>query len=166
MLKKFIIILITCLISLTILTSCARERSYYFKNTKNTDLSNEQVDGLKLDEKMDESIIYKNGEPVKQDETDKYTYYTLKDNNFAIDKKNNKVTRIMFGGNKAETSRGIKYTDTIDKVIKTYGANYYKRIEQGVDIIGYVDHKKKWTLEFWHHKKNILIMRLDIKSME
>lgn len=157
--KNSFIILITCFI----LTSC--ERSYYFKNTKNTDLSNEQVEGIKLDEKMDDNFIEKNGDPIKHMDSDDYTYYRIKKNIIAVDKKNYRITRIMFS-KKTETSKGIKLDDPIDKAIKAYGDNYYKRVEQGTDIIGYVDQEKGWTLEFWHDNKNILIIRLDVKSME
>lgn len=163
--KKFYIILITCFIFLTLVSSCSRERSYYFKHAKNTDLSNEQVEGIKLDEKMDDNFVNKNGKPVKHMETDEYTYYRIKKNIIAIDKKNNRITRIMYS-KKTETSKGIKLDDPIDKAIKVYGDNYYKRVEQGTDIIGYVDQEKGWTLEFWHDNKNILIIRLDVKSME
>jgi len=162
--KKSINILIICIIFLLIVTSC--ERSYYFKHVKNTDLSNEQVEGIKLDEKMDDEFIEKHGVPVKHLQTDQHTYYLIKNNIIAIDKKSHKITRITFSSEETKTSNGIQLNDTIDKAIKAYGDTYYKRVEQGTDIIGFVDHKKGWTLEFWHDNKNILIIRLDVKSME
>ncbi len=60
-----------------------------------------------LDEKMDDKFIEKHGKPVKHMESDQYTYYRIKNNIIAIDKKNNKITRIMFS-KKTETKEGIK----------------------------------------------------------
>ncbi len=164
--KKGVIIFITCFIFLLVVTSCSRERSYYFKNAKSTNLANENIEGIKLDEEMDGKFIEKNGEPVKHMESDEYTYYRVKKNIIAIDKKNHKITRIMFSSKTTETSNGIKLDDPIKKAIKEYGDNYYKRVEQGTDIIGYVDQEKGWTLEFWHDNKNISNIRLDVKTME
>ncbi|MFJ8268561.1 hypothetical protein [Peribacillus asahii] len=38
---------------------------------------------------------------------------------------------------------------TKQDVIASYGSSYYKRTEQGADIVGYVDHKLRATIEFW-----------------
>ncbi|GGI12895.1 hypothetical protein [Gottfriedia solisilvae] len=162
--KKSFNILIICFIFQSLVTSC--ERSYYFKHEKNTDLSYEQVEGIKLDEIMDDKFIEKHGDSVIHMETDQHTYYSIKNKMIAVDKKNHKITRITFSSEETKTSKGIHLNDSIDKAIKTYGDTYYKRVEQGTDIIGYVDHKKDWTLEFWHDNKNIFIIRLDLKSME
>jgi hypothetical protein len=38
---------------------------------------------------------------------------------------------------------------TKEDVIASYGSSYYKRTDQGVDIVGNVDHKLGATIEFW-----------------
>ncbi|MEH6939963.1 hypothetical protein V7056_19265, partial [Bacillus sp. JJ664] len=98
--------------------------------------------------KMDDKFIHRFGEPVKHMDSDDYTYYRIKKNIIAVDKKNLKITRIMFSNKTSETFNGIKLNDPIKKAIKAYGHNYYKRVEQGTDIIGYVDQEKGWILEF------------------
>lgn len=45
--------------------------------------------------------------------------------------------------------KGIAIGSAKQDVIDSYGSKYYTRTEQGVDIIGYVDHKLRATIEFW-----------------
>ncbi|MEH6908848.1 hypothetical protein V7008_24720, partial [Neobacillus drentensis] len=64
-------------------------------------------------------------------------------------------------------AKGIEVGESINKVKALYGKEYYKRVEQGVDIIGYVDKKHHQSLEFWYDpQKNIILYRLDDNSME
>jgi len=54
-------------------------------------------------------------------------------------------------------------------VISAYGTNYYKRTEEQMPwspVIGYVDHKRKVTIEFWNVKNKVVQIRYDIASME
>jgi hypothetical protein len=48
-----------------------------------------------------------------------------------------------------KTAKGILIGSAKEDVIASYGSSYYTRNEQGVDIIGYVDHKLGVTIEFW-----------------
>lgn len=43
--------------------------------------------------------------------------------------------------------------------------NFYKRTEQGVDILGYVDQRNHQSIEFWYGHNRILFYRLDDNSM-
>jgi hypothetical protein len=78
------------------------------------------------------------------------------------------IIRIIVNDNhdkKLVTQNGIKLGDISEKVVKLYGKNYYKRQEQGTDILGYIDKKNQTTLEFWCVENKIQMIRLDIASI-
>ncbi|MFJ8234181.1 hypothetical protein ACIQ34_00390 [Ureibacillus sp. NPDC094379] len=57
-----------------------------------------------------------------------------------------------------KTSKGISIGDPLENVIKSYGEDYYKRREQGVEIMVYVDKNK--FLEFWYWNQEVQEIRL------
>lgn len=162
-------ILLTFISILLLLVACAqRERSYYFKDTKSTDLSKEEIEKIQLNNEINDAFIKKHGDLNYQKylENDSYNYYSINGLIIAADKKENIINRIMFTKD-TRTSRGIHLNDSIDKVKDLYGNSYYKRIEQGMNIIGYIDNEAKWTLEFWYDNEQIIqVIRLDVTSME
>jgi hypothetical protein len=103
------------------------ERSYYFQDTASTDLSNENIAGLRLNDEM---------------------------------------TRIIMRDNTTTTEKGISLGNSITNVLQAYGENYYERMEQGAEIIGYYDRKKEWTLEFWYYDGKVVEIRLDLSSVQ
>jgi hypothetical protein len=117
--------IIVVLLFLLICLGC--ERSYYFQDTASTDLSNETIAGVRL---------------------------------------NDETTRIIMRDNTAMTAKGISHGSSITNVLQAYGENYYERMEQGAEIIGYYDRKKEWTLEFWHYEGKVVEIRLDLSSVQ
>ncbi|MBU3113686.1 hypothetical protein [Clostridium lacusfryxellense] len=66
-----------------------------------------------------------------------------------------------------KTSKNINLKNSVDDVIKAYGTNYYKRIDDtGMSVIGYVDKKSKVTLEFFNNQNKVTMIRYDISSMQ
>ena len=163
-------ILLTFISILLLLVSCAqRERSYYFKDTKSIDLSKEEIEKIQLNNEINDEFIQKHGDLNYQKDlkNDSYNYYRIKGLIIAADKKENIITKIMFTKDNTRTSRGIHLNDSIDKVKDLYGDSYYNRVEQGMNIIGYIDTEAKLTLEFWYdNDKKIQMIRLDVTSME
>lgn len=53
----------------------------------------------------------------------------------------------------------IRVGDTLQEVIQKYGTQYYKRVEQGMSIIGYVDRTNNTFIEFWHYNEEIYEIR-------
>lgn len=91
--KNFFIISIISIIFLGLLIFfIPKDRSYYIMHAKSTDLSDEQVEGIMLDDEMDDDFIKKHGKPVYQFQSDleneKYNYYRINDIQFATNKKN------------------------------------------------------------------------------
>jgi hypothetical protein len=143
-------------------------RYYYTLITDNTNLSNENINGLKLHRSMkDDWFIGKYGKEYERIENALFDYYKLKDGLVIATKKgNDKIIRISITTLNAEslkTNKGIGIGESIDKVKQLYGASYYTRWEQGGSIIGYVDGKE--TLEFWYVNNEVDQIRYDIASM-
>lgn len=131
------------------------------KFTKSTDLSDESIGGFKvLDNISSPEFIREYGEPIDQDNNNAYDYYYwkggLKTASINTDEDKGKIMRLIISStddaqfeNPLQTSKGIKLGSKKADVLSKYGDHYYKSYEQGADIIGYIDHKRNITLEFW-----------------
>lgn len=143
-------------------------RSYHHTFTKSTDLSKENIEGLFLNNDFYSQVITKKyGKKTEQsrDVTD-YYYFDLKKGIEVAVNKAGKITRFIVTDRNLETANGIKIGDEKKDIIKVYGDNYYFRLEQGADIIGYVDKKRKISLEFWLFDDKVNFYKLDNKSMK
>ncbi len=131
------------------------------KLTKSTDLSDESIGGFKvLDNISSPEFIREYGEPIDRDNNNTYDYFYwkggLKTASINTDEDKGKIMRLIISSTEADqfenalqTSKGIKLGSKKADVLKKYGDHYYKSYEQGADIIGYIDHKRNITLEFW-----------------
>lgn len=167
--KRFMIMFII----LFYITGC--DRSYYFKNTKTTTLTAENIDGLKLHNSIYEpKFIEKYGKQTESSQDNEfYDYYHLRDDLeiATIKEGENKgnIVRIMIlyedykvKKSESHTSKGITIGSKKEEVLSSYGKNYYTRNEQGANIIGYVDIKMQVTLEFWlDDKEQVTLIRFD-----
>ncbi|WP_338749110.1 hypothetical protein [Bacillus sp. FJAT-52991] len=144
-------------------------RSYHHTFTKTTDLSKENIEGLFLnDDFYSEEITKKYGQKTEQSrDVTGYDYYELRKGIEVATNKSGKITRFIITDKNLETVKGIKIGNKKEDVIKVYGNNYYFRMEQGTNIIGYVDKKRGISIEFWlSYDDKIKFYRLDNKSME
>lgn len=137
-------------------------RSYYFKQTDSTNLSNETFGMVRLHDNIHNPTFVRHyGTPLSRENNDLYDYYHweggLETASIINGKEKGDIVRLIIGevekGVKTKTSlktsKGIEIGSTKKDVIASYGSSYYKRTEQGVDIVGYVDHKLGATIEFW-----------------
>lgn len=146
------------------------DKEFKFYITKSINLSKENIEGIYLGDSIDDYKIknkYENSLTPDNDNS-KYNYYNLTDGiEIATNKDDSKIIRFIIADENIKTFRGIHVGDNKNQIIKSYGKNYYKRVEQGADVIGYVDKDKQWSLEFWVFKNNVIGMfRLDYKYME
>ncbi|MFE3975308.1 MULTISPECIES: hypothetical protein [unclassified Peribacillus] len=131
------------------------------KLTKSTDLSDESIGGYKVwDNISSPEFIREYGEPIDQDNNNAYDYYYwkggLKTATINSDEDKGKIMRLIISSadddlfeSSLQTGKGIKLGSKKADVLLKYGDHYYKSYEQGADIIGYIDHKRNITLEFW-----------------
>ncbi len=106
------------------------------------------------------SFVERYGVPLNRDDNDLYDYYHweggLESASIISGKERGKIVRLIIGKveegvkkNGLKTSKGIMIGSTKHDVVVLYGSSYYKRIEQGANIIGYVDRKHRVKLELW-----------------
>lgn len=169
-----IIIIILLLISCVIFGAYQYfHRSSSFRFTQTTNLSKENIDGLQLYQSIDnKEFVQKYGTNLKRIDNVLFDYYELSDSLEIATNKKRQIIRIIINAktnSNIRTSKGIGLGSSIDEVINVYGINYYKRTEEQMPsspVIGYVDHERKVTIEFWNVKNKVVEIRYDITSME
>ncbi|MFJ8260304.1 hypothetical protein ACIQ4Z_24545 [Peribacillus asahii] len=156
------LIILIAIIGFRTISFFTEGRSYYFKHTDSTNLSNESFGKIRLHGNIHNSSFVKHyGTPLSREDNDLYDYYHweggLETASIINGKDKGDIVRLIIGeveeGVKTKTSlktaKGIVIGSTKQDVIASYGSSYYKRTEQGADIVGYVDHKLRATIEFW-----------------
>jgi hypothetical protein len=126
----------------------------------------EEIGGVKLGTILDEAAPI-HGQTKIRNETDSFIYYEYDSGiEVAAFKATKEIVRIRIDGqDKQTTGKGISLGASPRELKKRYGKNYYKRSEQGADIIGYIDKRNKTTLEFWLYENKVTLIRYDVKSM-
>ena len=149
------------------------QRSSSFRFTQTTNLNQENIDGLQMYYSIDsKEFAAKYGTNLKRIDNALFDYYKLSDGLEIATNKQRQIIRIIINtetNNTIKTSKGIELGSSIDEIISAYGTNYYKRTEEQMPwspVIGYVDHKRKVTIEFWNVKNKVVQIRYDIASME
>ncbi|RXJ04594.1 hypothetical protein DS745_04210 [Anaerobacillus alkaliphilus] len=134
-------------------------RSFHHRFTQSTDLSYENINGTSLLEKIDLP-------KAKSRDNDLYHYFHLEEGIEVAANSDGEIVRFIITG-ETKTVRGVGVGDTIEKITATYGKNYYRRSEHGINILGYKDHTLNHSIEFWHDQNNtVLFFRYDLGSME
>lgn len=149
---------------------------FYTKFVKSADLSNETFDKVELHDHINTSAYTKRfGEPLEKADNDLYDYYLWKNGletaSIIGGKNKGEIVRLIIGNinnmsrhSDLETIKGIKLGNSKEDIISLYGPNYFKRVEQGCSIIGYVDKKNKIIIEFWLADKVVEIRLEDINT--
>lgn len=163
-----IMLLLICCIIFVAYKYLQRSSSFIF--TKTTNFNEENIGGLQLYKNINgKEFIKKYGTNSHRIDNALFDYYKLSDGLIIATNKDRQIIRITDDeSNKSiKTSKGINLKSSVDDVIKAYGANYYKRMDDtGVSVIGYVDKKSKVTLEFFNYKNKVTMIRYDISSMQ
>lgn len=141
-------------------------REQLHEETNGIDLSGEILGRVSLNEDI-ESEAFQQQHQIKlanPEEKVDSSFYIDNELFVAVDS-NNKIIFIRTDSNHSiTTQKGVGIGNEIDKVIKIYGENYYKYNDQGVDIIGYVDHKHNRKIEFWYYDEKINMIDYSIQD--
>ncbi|MUT68325.1 hypothetical protein [Paenibacillus sp. NEAU-GSW1] len=140
-------------------------RNAHYLTVKTTHLDQESIGNLSLNQ----SINDLKPTPNADKNNSLFEYYTWEnETKFATNFNDDKIIRIIvYKSSSFSTSKGIQVGDSKEKIIHAYGNNFYKRVEQGFDIMGYVDKNLNRTIEFWlTNDNNIYSIRLDKGSMD
>ena len=116
-------------------------------------------------------FIEKYGTNIKKLDNSLFDYYELSNGLEIATNKQKQIIRISTSSSQMntifKTSKGINLDSSVNDVIKAYGENYYKRMDDsGVSVIGYVDKNRNVTLEFYNYKNKVTMIRYDISSMQ
>lgn len=144
-------------------------RFYHHFLCQYTDLSKENINGIYLGESINsDNVRSKYGyiNKLSQDNAEYNNYYLNEKIEVATEKYDDKIIRFVVNDKNISSNKDIKIGDDKYKIIKSYGKNNYKRIEQGTNILGYVDRKNKTSLEFWMYDDKVMFFRLDYNYME
>lgn len=174
-----VLIILIAIIGYRTITFFTEGRSYYFKDTVSTNLSNESFGQVRLyDNIHNPSFIKLYGTPLSREDNDLYDYYHwesgLETASIINGKNKGDIVRLIISEaeesiktkTSLKTSKGIVIGSTKQDVIDSYGLSYYKRREQGVDIVGYVDQKLGTTIEFWFGDGKVELIRLDDATID
>ncbi|MGL5327720.1 MAG: hypothetical protein ACRDD7_00535 [Peptostreptococcaceae bacterium] len=167
--KKYIVLIAIIIIGLIGISifDMNLSRKYHHRICKTTNLSEENIDGIYLGEKINDNKVESKYGKISEFSHDNilYDYYFLsKEIEIATEKNDKKIIRFVVNDKNIKSKKGIKIGDTKDKIIEVYGENFYKRLEQGTNIIGYVDKQKNISIEFWlDENEKVVFYKLDYK---
>jgi hypothetical protein len=139
-------------------------RNAHYWTVKTTTLDQETIGNLS----PDQSVNDLKPAPTTDQNNSLFDYYTWESGTkIATNVNDDKIIRIIVDKSGASTtSKGIQVGSSKGEVIQAYGNDYYKRVEQGLDIIGYVDKRLNRTIEFWLVNGKVYSIRLDNGAMD
>ncbi|WP_066305731.1 hypothetical protein [Bacillus sp. FJAT-29814] len=143
-------------------------RGFHQLITSSTDLSHENIEGIYVGDNIKSNKVTKKYEipTEKSRDVEKYNYYLLRDGVEIATDQAGRISRFIITDQGLPTAKGIHIGDTKEDVIRKYEKHHYTRSEQGFDIVGYVDKKRKISLEFWLADGKLEFYRFDEKSMK
>lgn len=156
--KKNLIIGTICLISMLILLTFLIAPNFILAViTPDINLEDENINSIRLNQNIHEFSKFDISEDLNNPNV-----YNLSGVRLITDAKG-QINNIAITHDAAETvktSRGITVGDSLEKVKRYYGGDFYSRHEQGVGIIVYVDNNQ--FLEFWHWNDEVQEIRYGI----
>jgi hypothetical protein len=139
-------------------------RQAHYHRASSISLAGEKLGGLELLEDMSRLTPL----PSPDWQTKEYGYYSLSEGmTVAVALGEKRIVRIITSAidSQVKTSRAIGTGATRAEVLQAYGTFFYERQEQGAPILGYIDKKLHYTLEFWFHGEQVQKIRYDLDWM-
>ncbi|WP_026675254.1 hypothetical protein [Alkalihalobacterium bogoriense] len=169
--KRFSTLFCFTLIMLLMMACNSNTMEDVMREVESTDLSNESIDGIKVGMSInDKSFIAKNGNFELYPDNEHYAtrrnydQYWNQDFIMGVDRETKEILQVgVLEENKTSSSAmGIKIGAFIDEVKVLYGENYYnfEDKDQGIYIIGYIDHQNNVNLSFVHIDNKVIGMSI------
>lgn len=139
-------------------------RQAHYHRAASISLAGEKLGGIELRE----DLFRWTPLPSPDSQTEEYAYYSLSGGTtVAVALGEKRIVRIMTSAidSQVKTSRGIGTGATRAEVLQAYGTSFYERQEQGAPILGFIDKKLHYTLEFWFHGEQVQQIRYDLDRM-
>ena len=161
-------ILLSFILLLFIMTGCSSEpREDVMREVRSTDLTSESIENIMVGMKRNIESLHEKLEILKaHPDNDFYSanrnfdqYYLNDDILISVDRETEEILQISILENNytSESARGINLGSTIEKVILTYGENYYtfEDKDQSIYEIGFIDHTNNLDLSFRHFEGEV-----------
>lgn len=138
-------------------------RQSHYANVSSIKLEQESLGGIKLLQSI-ESV---SPTPTPNNDIERYQYYTLDDKTSVATNRGDDLIILIsvYSDHSIRTVEGIGFDSTEEDVLNAYGTSYYRRGEQGAEIIGYVDKINHQNLEFWLHNRRVNMIRYSDSSI-
>ncbi|WP_163969345.1 hypothetical protein [Oceanobacillus halotolerans] len=155
--------IISTIIMFLILIGCeplAKGTMDFYESTESIDLSGENINSISINSNKNDVInAFENPTDVEVIENPKSKYLSYDGIEFGFIE--DRVIRLFIrrehkNSKIYETSKEIKIGDTKEKVIKEYGENYYERVQDGLDTVGYFDKDNMINVEFGFYKNKVI----------
>lgn len=91
--------------------------------------------------------------------------HILDDDKYGILTSYEEEITLISGDETSKTGKGLKIGDSISEVIQKYGENYYEYTVQGVQTIGYIDHRNRLKIDFWYVDGKVITIILSNKDV-
>ncbi|WNR43662.1 hypothetical protein [Paenibacillus roseipurpureus] len=156
-------------------------RTLKYYTTTSSDLTNENISGVKLNQSIKSEEFLSNVGELKSQDNALFDYYQSNKGMVVVTEKNDdKIIRIFTyssdfktdngisirnDSKDFKTNKGISLGNDLNTILEQYGYQYYERFEQGSMIIGYIDKRNKRTLEFCMIDNKVYSIRLDKSIM-
>lgn len=92
--------------------------------------------------------------------------HILDDDKYGILTSYEEEITLISGDETSKTGKGLKIGDSISEVIQKYGENYYEYTVQGVQTIGYIDHRNRLKIDFWYVDGKVITIILSNKDVD
>lgn len=134
-------------------------RQSHYSHVSSINLEQESLGGIKLLQSIE--LISPTPTPNNDIDIGSYQYYTLDDRKTVATMRGDDLIILIsvYSDHSVSTAKGIGFDSTEEDVLDAYGTSYYKRGEQGAEIIGYVDKINHQNLEFWLHNHRVNMIR-------
>lgn len=145
------------LIILTIGSWFIYETNYHFVSS--IYLNDEGLGEISLFDTVDENFKDKHG-PYTTSENVFYKESLYFSRFHVGTNKGNKIIYLRAIDDNMSTRKGIHIGVPIQKVKDVYGENFYSIVEQGMDVIGYIDRENQVHIQFWHYQGYVIEIRM------
>lgn len=126
---------------------------------KSTYLNNEGLGEISLFDTVDEYFKAAHG-PYTTSENVFYKESLYFSNFHVGTNEENKIIYLRAIDETMSTRKGIRVGVPIQKVKDVYGENFYSIVEQGMDVIGYIDRENQVNIQFWHYEGHVIEIRM------
>ncbi|MDR6227320.1 hypothetical protein [Desmospora profundinema] len=125
-----------------------------------TSLEEESIDGIRLGDSFHENKWKMKYGEYEELDIDLYKRSLDFEPISVSTDQNDQIVYLSASSPEITTSRRVHVGNTMDDVIRAYGKDYFKEMEQGNNKVVYLDRDKGMRLKFWEYQGEVLEIRM------